>query len=207
MTYNYRLDTPSGIHNIYHTNLLRPAGVDPFQSQVIDDWQPVNGQNINDGDLEQLIERIMGERRRGKGWQVRVKWIGYARPTWEPRWKLQNCTAYRHWRARTQQTREERPGESEDCYGLDDPEDATAGGLAVSDTRRTLITSNNNPDQPQEECIFRDSNLGRRKESVEHSPQEEYQVEPEEANEVEEWDEIVVDIEEARRRREAEGRL
>ena len=29
----YKLDTPSGIHLVFHVSLLRPAGTDPFLSQ------------------------------------------------------------------------------------------------------------------------------------------------------------------------------
>src|SRR5699024_9598055 len=30
----YRLDTPPGIHDVFHTSLLRPAATDPFPSQT-----------------------------------------------------------------------------------------------------------------------------------------------------------------------------
>ena len=37
---SYRLDTPPGIHNVFNVDLLRPATVDLFPSQVLDDLQP-----------------------------------------------------------------------------------------------------------------------------------------------------------------------
>ena len=36
----YQLDTPKGIHNVFHTNLLRPAYINPFPSQIINNSQP-----------------------------------------------------------------------------------------------------------------------------------------------------------------------
>ena len=53
----YRLDTPPGIHNVFHTYLLRPAADDPFPSQKQTDWQPPA--IINDeGEEEWEVERI-----------------------------------------------------------------------------------------------------------------------------------------------------
>ena len=45
-SYNYRLDMPPGIYNIFYTKLLRPAAIDPFDSQVTDNAQP-EGIEIN----------------------------------------------------------------------------------------------------------------------------------------------------------------
>ena len=82
----YQLDTSKGVHNVFHTNLLRPAHINPFPSQVIDDSQPPAIQVDNNDEYQ--VDGIMGVRTkkagRGKIRQLLVKWAGYARPTWEP---------------------------------------------------------------------------------------------------------------------------
>ena len=45
-SYNYRLDMPPGVYNIFYTKLLRPAATNPFDSQITDDAQP-EGIEIN----------------------------------------------------------------------------------------------------------------------------------------------------------------
>ena len=39
-SYSYRLDTPPGIHNVFHASLLRRAAADPFLNQCQDDLRP-----------------------------------------------------------------------------------------------------------------------------------------------------------------------
>jgi hypothetical protein len=84
----YRLDTPPGIHNVFHTWLLRPAADDPFPSQTRVDWQPPAIIISDDGEETFEVEAILDERevRRGQGRrrELLVKWTGYAEPTWEP---------------------------------------------------------------------------------------------------------------------------
>jgi hypothetical protein len=83
----YCLDTPLGIHNVFHTWLLCPAADDPFPSQTQVDWQPLA--IISDDGKETFeVEAILDEQdvRRGQGRQqeLLVKWTDYTEPTWKP---------------------------------------------------------------------------------------------------------------------------
>jgi hypothetical protein len=101
-THSYRLDTPPGIHNVFHSQLLRPASNDPLLSQVQDDSQP--RPEILEDDQEYVVEAILDEKtiRKGRGQAIKllVKWEGYARPTWEPQDALEDTKAYDIWRTR-----------------------------------------------------------------------------------------------------------
>ena len=95
----YQLDTPPGVHNVFHVSLLRPVAQDPLPSQVQDDYQPPP-LTVDDGEEWWEVEKILQERtRRGRGRggplrsEVLVKWKGFATPTWEPRRELQDTTA------------------------------------------------------------------------------------------------------------------
>jgi hypothetical protein len=95
---SYRLNTPPGVHNVFHVDLLRPAADDPLPSQVLDDSQPPA--ILIDGKEEWLIDCVLKERQRklpGKGNRTRleylVKWQGYATPTWEPATALDRTIA------------------------------------------------------------------------------------------------------------------
>lgn len=83
----YELDTPKGIHNRFHTSLLRQANADPLPTQKTDDIQP-QGLISSSGDIEFGIDEILNVRwkkiGRGKRQEVLVKWTGFATPTWHP---------------------------------------------------------------------------------------------------------------------------
>jgi RNase H-like domain found in reverse transcriptase/Reverse transcriptase (RNA-dependent DNA polymerase)/Integrase zinc binding domain/Chromo (CHRromatin Organisation MOdifier) domain len=98
-SHSYQLDTPPGVHNVFHSDLLRLASSDPLPSQVQDDSQPPPVLVGNDEEYE--VERILDEKlvRRGRGVQQKllVKWKDYAQPTWEPRSEFENTTAFDTW--------------------------------------------------------------------------------------------------------------
>jgi hypothetical protein len=93
----YRLDTPPGIHNVFHTMLLRPASTNPFPSQTTTEHRP--GPIIVGDDEEYEIEAITNERwHRTYGRQYQVKWLGWSRRTWESEDSLVDASALDGWR-------------------------------------------------------------------------------------------------------------
>jgi hypothetical protein len=100
-SHSYRLDTPPGIHDIFHSDLLRPAASDPLPSQQTDDAQPpafiIDEQN--EYEVEEILRTRTVRRGRGRQCQVLVKWIGYARPTWEPLSALADTAALESYEA------------------------------------------------------------------------------------------------------------
>ena len=91
-SHNYRLDTPPGIHNVFHASLLKRAATDPFLNQRQGDSRPPA--IIVDREEEWEVERILRKCIRGRQRQVLVKWKGYLNPTWEPTAVLANTEAY-----------------------------------------------------------------------------------------------------------------
>ncbi|EGE86701.2 hypothetical protein BDDG_09651 [Blastomyces dermatitidis ATCC 18188] len=95
-SHNYRLDTPPGIHDVFHTSLLCRAATDPFPSQLTSDWQSP-GIIEEDNELEWEIEDILDERSRGRGRQYLVKWVSYDQLTWTPSSVLSETAALDRW--------------------------------------------------------------------------------------------------------------
>ncbi len=64
----YRLDTPGGIHNVFHVSLLRPAANNPLPSQYMDETKPPAIQG-DEGEEEWQVEEILDSKweRRGRG--------------------------------------------------------------------------------------------------------------------------------------------
>lgn len=83
------LDTPPGIYNRFHVSLLHPASNNPFPSQVTDDERPPPIVDEG-GDEEWGVEKILRVTKQ----RALVKWIGYAKPTWEPIQYVKDTEAY-----------------------------------------------------------------------------------------------------------------
>ena len=106
-THAVQLDTPPGIHPIFHVSLVKKAAEDPLPSQLTIDNEPSmifdtpkdpSSVAIN-FDGEYTIKRILRHRRQGRGWRLLVKWLGWPEPTWEPLQQLQETMAldaYKH---------------------------------------------------------------------------------------------------------------
>ena len=95
---NYRLDTPRGVHNVFHIDMLRRAAEDPLPSQEVVDPEPPA--LMVGGTEEWEITDIEAHKRKGRGWQVLVRWVGWAEPTWEPLRNLRETSALERYEAR-----------------------------------------------------------------------------------------------------------
>jgi hypothetical protein len=101
-SHSYRLDVPTGIHPVFHVDLLRRAAIDPFPSQQRDDAQPpaVLIDNNDEWAVEEILQTRTRRRGRGVTREVYVKWNGYAEPTWEPVENLDETEAWGDFLAR-----------------------------------------------------------------------------------------------------------
>ncbi len=80
------MDTPPGVHNVFHVIHLKRAGDNPLLSQVQDDTQPpkiVLEDNL-DGEEEWHVEEILDSRKTRGATKVLVKWTSHTQPIWEP---------------------------------------------------------------------------------------------------------------------------
>lgn len=81
----YRLKLPASwrIHDVFHTSQLKPVVGQPQEEAAV---------QLEDGELEYEVERVLGERRVRGGRQFLVKWKGYGdwENSWEPERNLKN---------------------------------------------------------------------------------------------------------------------
>ena len=99
----YRLHIPTAPENAYtlfHASELKPylANDDEmFPGRRLQELPPV----VADGEEEYVVDRIVDQRRRGRGLQYRVQWKGYGigDDSWLSRSRLNDCEALDRWEA------------------------------------------------------------------------------------------------------------
>lgn len=96
---NVRLDTPPGIHPVFHVDLIEKAADDPFPSQrnPTEEPPPIVG---DDGAETWEVEEILQAKGPANKRLARVKWVGYDDPTWEPIDGLLDTEAMDRWEAK-----------------------------------------------------------------------------------------------------------
>jgi hypothetical protein len=105
-SHSFRLNTPPGIHNVFHSDLLRYSPEDPLPSQQVQDTQPPALEGYGDDvyEVEEIVDEKPSRGRPTSGGrrplQYLIKWKGYTRPTWEPESALQENVALEAWEAK-----------------------------------------------------------------------------------------------------------
>jgi hypothetical protein len=101
-TSTYRLEVPNAPPNFcfsFHASQLKryvPNDRDLFPEREFPRDGPVM---LADGREEHVIERVLDERRRGRGWQYLVRWKGYGPgdDEWLPRREVEETVALDEW--------------------------------------------------------------------------------------------------------------
>ena len=95
----YQLDTPPGIHNRFHSDLLRKAATDPFPSQQRDDTRPPAIVDENGDEVYEIEDILCARTYRGQR-QALVKWVGWEDPAWTHVDNLEEAEALDNWEAK-----------------------------------------------------------------------------------------------------------
>ena len=95
----YELDTPPGIHNRFHSDLLRKAATDPFPSQKRDDPRPPAVVDENGEEVYEVESILCARTYRGRR-QALVKWVGWEEPAWTNVENLEEVEVLDEWEAK-----------------------------------------------------------------------------------------------------------
>jgi hypothetical protein len=85
VTYRLKIPTTWRIHNVFHAILLKPYR----ETEVYGENFPSPPPEIVDGEEVYEVESILKHRRRGRGYQYLVKWVGY--PITEASWESEQA--------------------------------------------------------------------------------------------------------------------
>jgi hypothetical protein len=109
-THALQLNTPPGIHPVFHVDLVRLANKDKLPSQIQDDSQPPP--ILVDDEEEYYVDSVLDKRwkkiGRGGRWEYLVKWTGWANPTWEPAHVLEETEAAQAYELQQEQQKEDQ---------------------------------------------------------------------------------------------------
>jgi hypothetical protein len=81
VTYRLKLPTQWRIHPVFHASLLTPYRENDIHGPNFTQPPP----DLIEGEPEYEVEAIVAHRKRGNGYQYRVKWVGY--PSSEDTWQ------------------------------------------------------------------------------------------------------------------------
>ena len=83
VTYQLKLPESWKIHKVFHATLLRPYKENEIYGEKYI-WPPPD---IEDGEEVYEVEQILKHRKRGRGYEYLVKWVGYpiTEASWEPK--------------------------------------------------------------------------------------------------------------------------
>lgn len=103
-SHSIRLNVPKGIHNVFHTWLIRPVPNDPLPSQSITDYQPpciIGDSNEEEWGVEAILDVRIHNRGKRARKEALVKWTGYQTPTWEPMENVEDTAAMERYEKRS----------------------------------------------------------------------------------------------------------